>query len=332
MSTLGLLVARTGITNRWRSTNLHGKIQSSGSVRARDDAMLVLSYNATKKTTFAVMYGYDEGNLTSMINILHRMKKHTQQPLLLLFIFTEHILQDAEIFLRTLWDDFKVVHRSLDCGDYFAHQPLQSRNFDVTDMPHKLTCLANATADVASRNVAITQKVEFIRNLAYRMPGSSSNSFMLDMRNQISLMHQRCESLKSQNDYMKESLQSTMQMVYATLQQRDNQINQYYAANVNIISAITIIFLRGTFVATLFSSSFWNFDPRSTGPIVSHWVWLYFTVTFVLTLIVLSMWRGYLMFDTVLKIARRDGRGEAEGGGVKRGRRSGDEEAAKKGT
>jgi hypothetical protein len=60
-----------------------------------------------------------------------------------------------------------------------------------------------------------------------------------------------------------------------------------------VITAITLVFLPGTFVATLFSASFWNFDPRSTGPLVSGWVWLYFFTTFALTIIVLGVWRGY---------------------------------------
>jgi hypothetical protein len=158
------------------------------------------------------LYGYDEDNLASIITALVAMQKYSHEPMLLPFIFTEHMLQDSETFLRLLWDDFKVVHRSLDCNDYFAHQS-HRRMLDLTDMPHKLTCLANATADSTSRNVAVKQKVEFIGSLVEKIQSPRPDMFVNELRNHILLMQQRCESFRSQNEYMKESLQSMMQMV-----------------------------------------------------------------------------------------------------------------------
>jgi hypothetical protein len=89
--------------------------------------------------------------------------------------------------------------------------------------------------------------------------------------------------------------------VYAILQQKDNEINHRYAADMRVITAITLVFLPGTFVATLFSASFWNFDPRTTGPMVSEWVWLYFFITLALMLIVLGVWRGYTIIMQSVK-------------------------------
>jgi hypothetical protein len=60
-----------------------------------------------------------------------------------------------------------------------------------------------------------------------------------------------------------------------------------------LITAITLIFLPGTFVATLFSTSFWDFAPGSKGANVSGWVWLYFVITISLTMLVLGVWRKY---------------------------------------
>jgi hypothetical protein len=84
-------------------------------------------------------------------------------------------------------------------------------------------------------------------------------------------------------------------------------------------------------VATLFSSSFWNFDPRSTGPIVSVWVWLYFAVTVALTLIVLGCWRGYTLFKEAVKFSRGGWRRDSLPMQVGRKTPLIDEEAAKKG-
>ena len=68
-----------------------------------------------------------------------------------------------------------------------------------------------------------------------------------------------------------------------------------------IIAAVTLIFLPGTFIATLFSASFWNFQPTNTGPIVSKWVWLYWVITAVLTITVWGFWRGYSMIKSFWK-------------------------------
>ena len=60
-----------------------------------------------------------------------------------------------------------------------------------------------------------------------------------------------------------------------------------------VISAVTLIFLPGTFMATLFSTSFWNFQPANQGSVVSKWLSLYFCSTLVLTLAVLAAWRYF---------------------------------------
>jgi hypothetical protein len=64
-----------------------------------------------------------------------------------------------------------------------------------------------------------------------------------------------------------------------------------------LITAITLIFLPATFVATFFNTSFWDFAPENEGAKVSRWVWLYAVVTMGLTLLVLAIW---LNFDTLV--------------------------------
>lgn len=102
-------------------------------------------------------------------------------------------------------------------------------------------------------------------------------------------------------------------MEMAKLTQRDS-------TNMRIIAGVTLVFLPGTFTAvstfhithldrvsvasqtfnqfvnichpqTLFSTSFFGFQPRITDPhVVSGWFWLYWVVTAPLTLFVLAAW------------------------------------------
>ena len=60
--------------------------------------------------------------------------------------------------------------------------------------------------------------------------------------------------------------------------------------HMRIIAAVTLAFLPGTFMATMFSSSFFKFLPENSTKMVSGWIWLYFGLTFVVTGIVLVGW------------------------------------------
>jgi Mg2+ and Co2+ transporter CorA len=64
-----------------------------------------------------------------------------------------------------------------------------------------------------------------------------------------------------------------------------------YGVDMQVIAAVTLLFLPGTFIATLFSTNFWNFQQDNQGRVVSKWVWLYWVVTAVLTSAVLAAWR-----------------------------------------
>lgn len=93
-----------------------------------------------------------------------------------------------------------------------------------------------------------------------------------------------------------ERTKAQVQTVYSMIGQRDNKLNIDTATaarrdsnDMRIIAAVTLIFLPGTFTATVFSTTFFNFQNRSPG-IVSWWLWLYFVVTIVLTLVVLAGW------------------------------------------
>jgi heme/copper-type cytochrome/quinol oxidase subunit 2 len=64
-----------------------------------------------------------------------------------------------------------------------------------------------------------------------------------------------------------------------------------------IIAAVTLIFLPGTFTATLFSTSFFSFQTPDKPRVVSHWIWLYATVTVGLTMLVIGAWVVWSHFE-----------------------------------
>lgn len=114
------------------------------------------------------------------------------------------------------------------------------------------------------------------------------------------------------------SADAQRQTVYALIAQRDNMLNMQGtqaslriaessraesnamkviaqstaqdSASMSVVTTITAVFLPGTFIATLFSTSFFNFQPSSPGRHVSSWIWLYCCITLLLTIFILSIW------------------------------------------
>ena len=68
------------------------------------------------------------------------------------------------------------------------------------------------------------------------------------------------------------------------------------------IAVVMMLFLPPTFIATLFSTSFFNFQSRD-GPVVSPWIWLYILLTAVLTAVIQGLW--FLNARNVLRLVNR---------------------------
>jgi hypothetical protein len=104
----------------------------------------------------------------------------------------------------------------------------------------------------------------------------------------------------SQNDNAAMKIVSEKSVKVAELTRRDS-------SDMRIIAGVTLVFLPGTFTAvpfllfthpmlftdfaqTLFSSTFFDFQPRDKPVVVSSWIWLYWAVTITLTGVVLCLW------------------------------------------
>ncbi|KAK0673081.1 hypothetical protein QBC41DRAFT_266732 [Cercophora samala] len=87
------------------------------------------------------------------------------------------------------------------------------------------------------------------------------------------------------------------------------QFSQRDSTSLKIIAVVTLIFLPGTFVATLFSMELFNWQVGSdeeNPKVVSHWIWLYFAVTIALTVVVVLVWKGILLGSTLSFSFRRN--------------------------
>ncbi|KAN0069527.1 hypothetical protein V8E54_012542 [Elaphomyces granulatus] len=111
-------------------------------------------------------------------------------------------------------------------------------------------------------------------------------------------------AIEDEGAFLQTSIQSQMQTVHNLIAQSEFEVQRNISAlsiemskltqrdsvNMRIIAAVTLVFLPGTFTATLFSTSFFNFNAGITDPVMSWWFWLYWVVTVSLTLFVLAAW------------------------------------------
>ncbi|KAI8931742.1 hypothetical protein NX059_011384 [Plenodomus lindquistii] len=263
------------------------------------DCNLVMTHDAKTRCTFTVLYMRNSHILSDITSKILSSELYASQfsfvPLLLLRERISFLsLNQGDIF-----HDFDAIQAALGCRHQslvfsVAEEDLEKP--DVTNMPRGLTSLACFLGHQARALVYCAEEIRSVQSLVDAHT-HSTDDVLTEMTHQLQYIDQQCRQFSLETQEWKELVQAMVQMVYAILQQRDNEINHRYGADMRVITAITLVFLPGTFIATLFSTSFWNFAPNNSGPKVSGWVWLYFVVTAILTLVVLSVWRGF----TVLK-------------------------------
>jgi len=103
-------------------------------------------------------------------------------------------------------------------------------------------------------------------------------------------------SVKRQSESSHKLIQVQIQILYNLLAQQDNKVNIEIAAAtkrdsiaMKAIAIVTMVFLPGAYIATLFSMSMFNWEATD-GPVLSHYFWVYWAVTVPVTILVLSIW------------------------------------------
>ncbi|KAF2123925.1 hypothetical protein P153DRAFT_371243 [Dothidotthia symphoricarpi CBS 119687] len=271
---------------------------SSNSPRCFD---LWLSRNPTTRTMFSILASNDPFTLDSIVQELLAAKSFAFQPYLLPFIVTGNKLQGLAGHFNRLSKDFQSISHILGSDEYFVPMLDQTEGPNMTDMPRKLTAMATALGGIVITLEAFQDTIDFVEDQLEKHSRLGPMDVVAEMRHRLGVIRFKHGDMRKRSEAMKDTVQVQVQMVYAVLQQKDNELSLRYGADMRIISAVTLIFLPGTFIATLFSTSFWNFDPQGTGPHVSKWVWLYFVSTVVLTVAVLGVWRGF----TALRLLKK---------------------------
>ncbi|KAI0505610.1 hypothetical protein F5B22DRAFT_627119 [Xylaria bambusicola] len=133
------------------------------------------------------------------------------------------------------------------------------------------------------------------------MSGARSHEMGAKVRYLASL----AEGIKRQTIGMKENGQADMSVLHSIISQVDNRLNARLAAASSHDSAamktlafLTALFLPGTFVATIFSTDFFDWQPENDGGmVVSELFWVFWAFAVPLTVVVAVGWRLWWSFE-----------------------------------
>ncbi|KAH7093196.1 hypothetical protein FB567DRAFT_587640 [Paraphoma chrysanthemicola] len=120
----------------------------------------------------------------------------------------------------------------------------------------------------------------------------------ISMLSKIRYLNSTAESVKRLNNNLREHGLADMNILYSIISQVDNRLSAKMAAASSRDSAamktlafLTTLFLPGTFIATIFSTSMFDWQREPDKRVVSDLFWVYWVFTVPLTIIVALGWR-----------------------------------------
>ena len=242
----------------------------------------------------------------------------------------------SQIQQRTGMDRFNSLKSATVAGDREPRKSVsdERKELNLDAVMLRLTCLSDWVA--AQRGfIEIQDRISNI--LAGMIVGEETQ---LDMfRERLAFVRESLLAADQKCVYLERSISAQVQTVYSLIAQKDNRLNHSAtrascqiasdsrriailtrrdSTDMRIIAAVTLIFLPGTFVATVFSTGLFDWghgdptpagsdgDDDGGGQMISRYIWVYFMLTGALTAVVLLAW-GLFSWVQNRKMVRKFG-------------------------
>lgn len=296
---------------------------------------LSLSHNLSTGWTTALIYGdhvlaASDGKKDKSSTIseqIHALISATPtlwaHPLLLPTIILKHYKNHAEVFMRMLDDQVVTLEHSI--GVTFAGR--LRRQISLPQLPKvpsrsDMRKLTMDTHTVLTEIIFLSRVFAFNRDAAaYLLKIGDEISSQLPPQRRVALLHPSRElretakhmefsstSVQGFSSNLKERVSSQIQVLYSISAQTDNRLSARIAVSsgrdstaMKTLAFITALFLPGTYTATLFSMSMfeWQASPSnspstsssSSTVSLSNKFWIYWATTIPLTIAVVVGWR-----------------------------------------
>lgn len=76
------------------------------------------------------------------------------------------------------------------------------------------------------------------------------------------------------------------------------EASKHDSSSMKILAAVTVLFLPGTFISSLFSTSMFDWQAEDIRLVLNQRFWLYWAVSLPLTIITLGAWAFWTRIDT----------------------------------
>lgn len=283
------------------------------SARSRDWSFcLTLMYSRESGTISGLIYGLRSGELERLLLRLHGSCNALKDPILLPLLLLERkvyffgsLLENRARGLEEIEESTGMVHGFDERREREMERPEKSLKINFDPIIQKLTGIAGTLAfckmtfesSLEGLNVASTWRGQILKTS--REPDRIGLRWTAapDINRRISYLRKFISGALQQVQVLDARRAAQVQTVYSMISQRDSEIMkemtllaQRDSKDMRIIAWVTLIFLPGTFTATLFSTSFFDFRLGNKEHIVSWWFWLYCLFTAIMTILILLVW------------------------------------------
>ncbi|KAF2103839.1 hypothetical protein NA57DRAFT_70047 [Rhizodiscina lignyota] len=291
--------------------------------RSRDyNYCVAVAFDISSGVTCAVVHGLEKPEVEKLKDCLRRSLELAAHPMLVPLILIELKIHHFAILLERRAQGLAEIEYETGMRHGFSNNlrrnpPREIRlrdraNLDFDLLTQKLTGVAGTfafcdlTFDVGLRSLNLVEQVaEKLQRTSYgqALPGP--------LAQRITYLKGLIAGAQSTRRLLEQRTQAQVQTVYSLIGQKDAEaglkdsaamrkiakdakeiavLTRRDSTDMRIIAAVTLFFLPGTFVATFFSSAFFDFPIDDPDHPVSPLIWIYWLVTGALTLIVLVAW------------------------------------------
>ncbi|KAK2016243.1 hypothetical protein LZ32DRAFT_601806 [Colletotrichum eremochloae] len=289
-----------------------------------DDIALSATSFVECGTTYAVMYGCKAQTIDLVSRILRKFQDQALHPLLIPMVFAE--LERKRLFGMLDRKQTSLQQRILDLENKLrgetqsgilenaknaqsaenADITAQTRDCESTKLWIDVSSLKNGLESLKDQLVKMAEHSEELAATVFKPPPAESapgtdqyaeerktgERFAIRLREMVTEFDSKARSCDSLLGGM--ALAAQMESNYYT--RRDAKVAIIIAnltkkdgSQMRSISLLGMLFLPGTFLATLFSASFFNWTAASSKEVISPWIALYCALTVALTS--MTVWR-----------------------------------------
>ncbi|OAL44630.1 hypothetical protein IQ07DRAFT_649243 [Pyrenochaeta sp. DS3sAY3a] len=254
---------------------------------------------------------YPAAEIFEYINTVHRLWTH---PLILPVTLLQHHIARTDFFctIHLANQHTDVQHQlgtmragrldGLEVRNIALDLPVQEAKLNLRDLTVKMSSLMFECiwfCVVSDWQCSCLKSLnEIIREMKeMKMIPKRTNEIQVRIRN----LTASAESIKRNNNSMRDNGQADMNVLYSIISQVDNRLNAKMAAASSRDSAamktlafLATLFLPGTFIASIFSTGMFNWkvdpDKSAEGRVVSEYFWIYWVFAIPLTIAVGVGW------------------------------------------